>query len=306
MGLSNAYTAGAPAGAQTFGLPAQEAVVGNAIGAGGIENIPTAPVFQAPTTAADISQKYLGMNAIPPQPVTAAPAPVAAAPTGGITNVPTPGFIDSLKQGNLSDAASAAWKNISPTSIEQQAIPAAQQAGMEAVKNLPAGTPSAVVSSVYEKAYNAAMPGMISKYGPVAAVGLGAAYLGGAFKVPEQPKPENIDQFKTTGADLLNKEPEKYGLNFGGVRTTYASNPYERMYEAYATPRLYAGGGEAYPRKVGHIAGPGTGTSDSVPAMLSDGEFVFTAKAVRAMGNGSRRKGAKRMYALMKQLEKKG
>jgi hypothetical protein len=39
--------------------------------------------------------------------------------------------------------------------------------------------------------------------------------------------------------------------------------------------------------------------------MLSDGEFVFTAKAVRAMGNGSRRKGAKRMYAMMKDLERK-
>ncbi len=35
------------------------------------------------------------------------------------------------------------------------------------------------------------------------------------------------------------------------------------------------------------------------------GEFVFTAKAVRAMGNGSRRKGAKKMYKLMKMLEGK-
>lgn len=58
-----------------------------------------------------------------------------------------------------------------------------------------------------------------------------------------------------------------------------------------------------FPRKTGPINGPGTGTSDSIPAMLSDGEFVFTAKAVRNAGGGSRRKGAKRMYALMKKLE---
>jgi len=58
-----------------------------------------------------------------------------------------------------------------------------------------------------------------------------------------------------------------------------------------------------FPRKTGQIDGPGTGTSDSIPAMLSDGEFVFTAKAVRNAGGGSRRKGAKRMYALMKKLE---
>jgi len=59
-----------------------------------------------------------------------------------------------------------------------------------------------------------------------------------------------------------------------------------------------------FPRKTGPINGPGTGTSDSIPAMLSDGEFVFTAKAVRNAGQGSRRKGARRMYKLMKMLEK--
>jgi hypothetical protein len=37
--------------------------------------------------------------------------------------------------------------------------------------------------------------------------------------------------------------------------------------------------------------------------MLSDGEFVMTAGAVRGAGNGSRREGAKKMYALMHQLE---
>jgi hypothetical protein len=59
-----------------------------------------------------------------------------------------------------------------------------------------------------------------------------------------------------------------------------------------------------YPRRTGQIDGPGTATSDSIPAMLSDGEFVMTAKAVRAAGKGDRRAGAKRMYALMNQLEK--
>jgi hypothetical protein len=72
-------------------------------------------------------------------------------------------------------------------------------------------------------------------------------------------------------------------------------------------PPGYAKGGELreteFPRKTGPINGPGTGTSDSIPAMLSDGEFVFTAKAVRNAGAGSRRKGAARMYKLMKMLE---
>jgi len=34
----------------------------------------------------------------------------------------------------------------------------------------------------------------------------------------------------------------------------------------------------------GPVEGPGTGVSDSIPARLSDGEFVFTAKAVEEIG----------------------
>jgi hypothetical protein len=70
--------------------------------------------------------------------------------------------------------------------------------------------------------------------------------------------------------------------------------------------RLANGGTQEFPRKTGEINGPGTGTSDDIPAMLSDGEFVFTAKAVRNAGGGSRREGAKRMYQMMKNLEKGG
>ena len=70
--------------------------------------------------------------------------------------------------------------------------------------------------------------------------------------------------------------------------------------------RLANGGTQEFPRKTGEISGPGTGTSDDIPAMLSDGEFVFTAKAVRNAGGGSRREGAKRMYQMMKNLEKGG
>ena len=66
----------------------------------------------------------------------------------------------------------------------------------------------------------------------------------------------------------------------------------------------------------GFIEGPGTGTSDSIPAMiyqnggpvqearLSDGEFVMTADAVRGAGGGNRNKGAARMYELMRQYER--
>jgi len=53
----------------------------------------------------------------------------------------------------------------------------------------------------------------------------------------------------------------------------------------------------------GEVSGPGTGTSDSVEAMLSDGEFVMTAQAVRGAGDGDRDIGAARMYDMMAELE---
>jgi len=54
----------------------------------------------------------------------------------------------------------------------------------------------------------------------------------------------------------------------------------------------------------GEIVGPGTGTSDSIPARLSDGEFVMTAQAVRNAGNGDRDVGAARMYDMMNRFER--
>jgi hypothetical protein len=53
----------------------------------------------------------------------------------------------------------------------------------------------------------------------------------------------------------------------------------------------------------GEVMGPGTGTSDSIPARLSDGEFVMTANAVRNAGNGNRDVGAARMYDMMRRFE---
>jgi hypothetical protein len=78
---------------------------------------------------------------------------------------------------------------------------------------------------------------------------------------------------------------------------------------------------EDFPVKDGQIDGPGTEVSDDIPAMLSDGEFVMTAKAVKGAGafniddnngiltltpNGdpSRDSGTRVMYKLMEHFGK--
>jgi hypothetical protein len=72
-------------------------------------------------------------------------------------------------------------------------------------------------------AYEKALPGVISTYGPTAAAGLGAAYLGGAF-TPEEPQaPGTVP--KETGFDLIRQEPEVYGTTPGGAQTVYSLQP---------------------------------------------------------------------------------
>ena len=73
--------------------------------------------------------------------------------------------------------------------------------------------------------------------------------------------------------------------------------------KSYDYRNYFAEGGVMDLQDGGESKGPGTGTSDSIPAMLSDGEFVMTAKAVRGAGGGDRREGAKKMYEAMDQLE---
>jgi hypothetical protein len=194
----------------------------------------------------------------------------------------------------------------------------------------------------------AADAGIFTKYGPLAAVGTGAAYLaGGMESEPDNPNPAFDRNY--TGTDYIRDNPNlfKGGLSTytkpttpdspivptpsygsipigqpGNVIPTGITNrpggvaqPYN-MSGLYGVPLIYgpdgqlrrmAKGGDAkmtnFPRRQGPINGPGTGTSDDIPAMLSDGEFVFTARAVRNAGGGSRRKGAARMYKLMKKLE---
>jgi len=117
----------------------------------------------------------------------------------------------------------------------------------------------------------------------------------------------------TVGLGLLIQATSDDG-DVGERRPAY--QPTGKKYEGFLNPRLdfstdmpivnYAtGGGVMDLQDGGESVGPGTGTSDSIPAMLSDGEFVMTAKAVRGAGGGDRREGARKMYEAMDKLEAK-
>jgi hypothetical protein len=192
---------------------------------------------------------------------------------------------------------------LSPSGIQAQGAEAAQSKAVEAYNNaLMNGAPKDLANQIAKDTYNANLPGMMATYGPLAAAGTAAAYGLGAFEGQPAEKPE----LPTLGSDLFAANPQAYLATPGGVRTQYYGGVQGAQYGAQG---MKAGGiadlPTKFPRKNGPINGPGTGTSDDIPAMLSDGEFVFTAKAVRNIGGGSRRLGAKRMYTMMKALEKR-
>ena len=196
-------------------------------------------------------------------------------------------------------------KAFNPNQIQQAGLSRAGEVARQ--QGLLAGAPGSDAYKIaYDAAFKAATPSVIQQYAPLVAGGLGLMAATGGFEAEEPVVPAGFEDMAkgiSPGQKLLKENPDLYGLQFGGVNTTYGYNPAEYANQYMRPIKKREGGTAEYPRKIGQINGPGTGTSDDVPAMLSDGEFVFTAKAVRSMGNGSRRTGAKRMLALMKKLE---
>jgi hypothetical protein len=180
--------------------------------------------------------------------------------------------------------------------------PSGMSAGMAAERGVSAGiTPTTAAQAgggFFDKVGNFVTTNPMTSLALAGGAGLllGGALTpttkGASLKTAErQMTPEEI-------ASMSYRGPTSSTPYTGDVRVeTNSPNPYYN----------YARGGqiEVDARVGGHLKGPGTGTSDSIPAKLSDGEFVMTAKAVKGAGGGSRAAGAKRMYDMMHQFEKR-
>ena len=190
-----------------------------------------------------------------------------------------------------------------PTSQLEGALTAKTDAALEAAR---AGANKGMFGGVMDVLGSDAI-----KYG---ALGLGAgALLNSAMNQQEE---------QTAAGDMRADDPNIKGRGFGSVVGPFSNNVYDltdaqdrRQYNQellryqdsgfkYDIPVTsgYAGGGDVHAGG-GEVDGPGTGVSDSVPARLSDGEFVLTAKAVRGAGGGDRDVGAARLYDMMSELE---
>ena len=186
--------------------------------------------------------------------------------------------------------------------------PGQSQIGM--IEDTLRGRPSDPVRQGQQSGIGGLLGGLGSPAGLAGLYGL-ATYLGA------KQREGGLAATPATTMDQLGRYQMAQNLGTGGSREDFGLLPAPKALQ-------FAVGGEAVKeldmRQGGESAGPGTGTSDDIPAMLSDGEFVMTAKATRGAGaykvktskggielvktsSPSREAGVKNMRKLMKTFE---
>jgi hypothetical protein len=245
---------------------------------------------------------------------------------GNVQNIYDPGMVSSTAQNIASNQAASNIANAQGQTLQQLGQlkpPTFLESAYDTVKggitNLaqdPMGTIKNLASSAYDYA----------KENPITtAIGVSSlATLGSQLGVPRNEGEDDESYAKRL------QEAQGYITQYGRnlqIRNPYfyqregAVNPFAPTMAANGGIMGYAKGGSMVPparqieggiieldaRKTGGYIPYGKKERvDDVPAMLAKDEFVFTSRAVKAAGGGSARRGAAKMYALMKQLESKG
>lgn len=131
-------------------------------------------------------------------------------------------------------------------------------------------------------------------------------YINPLAKLPRftEEAPMNIDPRLERYFDERGANPESNYYSYGKVPSLDSILGGQVMAaggEVMPAPFMYARGGLSRQdfREGKHVEGPGDGQSDDIPAMLADGEFVFPADVVAALGNGSTKAGTEKLYQMM-------
>ena len=119
-------------------------------------------------------------------------------------------------------------------------------------------------------------------------------------------KTDEMTQEQFFGPSFSAKSPGSFRLASlsGSPLPESAASEYAKKYFTG-----YAGGGDVGDegrsgRRSFAVNGPGTGRSDEIPAMLSDGEYVIDAETVALLGDGSSKAGAKKLDDLRVKIRK--
>ena len=135
-------------------------------------------------------------------------------------------------------------------------------------------------------------------------VPLGAAAGAGVSAFSQMQQKEMMDRMREAYPDKDDAALQELVLQQIATAPSNYEGYEDMQVQSNLIPLNRAQGGITDLRNRGGMSlGPGTEKSDDIPAMLSDGEFVMTGKAVRGFGNGSRQAGAKKLYSMMHQAE---
>jgi hypothetical protein len=226
------------------------------------------------------------------------------------------GSVGSIGAGLGKTAASAATNTVASTAKNAlvdaglkgalQSMTPGTPSESEAAARLTAigGTPAAMaptsaslVATKKPDFWNESPLGIKNKY--AIPLGLGAAALYDVLrKKDDEPMPSQSEFFGSSfnggggggGFRLASTGPG--ASSSGGAAKEYSDKYFKGFAEGGDVEGTFA------------VRGPGSGRSDEIPAMLSDGEYIIDAETVSLLGDGSSKAGAKRLDDFRVQIRK--
>ena len=203
----------------------------------GVGSLNTDPSLAGTTRDSPFVRSQTGARTAPLTQTGAQTPPLTPQPTFG-QNVKDIFLNDTLPDSSRFDSFKSAF---SPTARKAAGAENAQLAGRKASQQVYADAlldgiaqprldpyVRAAASKASESAVLANTPNMVSNFLPLAAGAMGVAGLAGAFDTPESEMPDGFEGFMDRRGN-----PERYALNFGGVKpmgssgyTTYTPPPY--------------------------------------------------------------------------------
>lgn len=196
----------------------------------------------------------------------------------GITNLPSQ--VGNLFSGGASTGASDLAANYAAAGSP---LPPVRPEGLGAAATTAANATADVTA------------GSLLKYAPLL---LAASAMGGGGG---QQQAQPVTQTQTSQDPNMTKTLSnvKFERTRNPVKVTdqYGYGNQGQFFSNNALPPMTAARGR-------YVKGGGTGTSDSIPAVLSDGEYVIDAQTVSMLGDGSSDAGAKQLDKMRKEVRK--
>jgi|TARA_R100000084_G_scaffold27906_1_gene10120 hypothetical protein len=281
---------------------------------GGDKAVDPTATAKAGTTGTDAAGKVVGKDALGGDIVMPEGQNLSLKQTGGGSGTdkslfekyvydPAPATVDPTTgavsgEGTLESIFSPSRASIDPALQTQiakgEAAKALSTLGDTALDEAAKKAITDKASQQIAEAATAGAPGFLKQSAPLLYAGAGVAGAAALAGYKDEDD-DGVDDY--TGL-TLDEYKQQYPDRFFGD-DFYGNNPYYQDPTFLTQQAVTAARG-------GAINGPGTSTSDSIPAMLSDGEFVMNAKAVRGAGGGDRKAGAQRMYDMMRKFERMG